>query len=44
MTKKQFVIGLLAAVVLSVFGYDYYRIRQDAMCAHAATIRSVAHK
>jgi len=32
------VLKVLAALVLLYVGYDYYHIRQEAMCAHANTI------
>jgi hypothetical protein len=42
--SAKLVTRVVFAVVIGAVGYDYYQIRQDAQCAHAATIRSGAHR
>lgn len=41
---KTLTIRIVLTLVAILVAYDYYQVRQEALCAHAATVRSGAHR
>ena len=39
----KFVFRLVCALALCYFAYDYYHIRQDALCAHNTVVARGMH-
>lgn len=40
----RLVLAIVIAVVLVAFGFDYYRVRSEALCAHATVINMGGHE